>query len=358
MLRNSLLALSSLALFIACGPSGPSVDDVNKTIGTGGTGTTGGNNTTGVMGGSSGSGGSGQVGGMGGSGIVPMGGMAGTSSPTGGSGGMPPTAGSGGSGGGSGPVGPYDPRSGSFKMLVLTRTAAFRHDGSINSGKTMLEAIAAEQGFEVEFKGSVIVPGNDQETHRLSSEEIAATITAENLARFEIIFHLNTTGDMLNGAQQDIYEAWMKNNGAFAGVHAATDTEQQWPFYSEVTGQYYNGHGNANTPDQIQLEPAAVAESFPALVFGGGDNLPNPWQRNEEWYKFDNHQVWSAKPGFKILGRKAADSQPIMWVREWETFRAFYTAIGHDTAVFQDPVVKKHITGGIMWAVRRAHLIQ
>jgi type 1 glutamine amidotransferase len=356
MLRNSLLALSSLALFIACGPSGPSAEDVNKMIATGGTGTTGGNNTTGVIGGSSGSSGSAPVGGMAGSGNVPMGGMAGTSTTTGGSGGMPPTAGSGGSGG-EAQTGPYAPRSGSFKMLVLTRTAAYRHDDSINSGKTMLEQIAQEQGFEVEFKGSVIVPGNDQETHRLSSEEIAATITTENLARFEIIFHLNTTGDMLNDEQQQIYEAWMKNNGAYSGVHAATDTEQGWPFYNDMTGQYYTDHGAQNQPGQIQLEAAAVTMKFPALVFGAGDALPNPWQRNEEWYNFNQHQVWSVKPGFIILGRKAADAQPIVWAREWETYRAFYTAIGHAGSVFTDPVVKKHLTGGIMWAVRRDHLI-
>ena len=36
----------------------------------------------------------------------------------------------------------------------------------------------------------------------------------------------------------------------------------------------------------------------------------------------------------------------------------FYTAIGHDGVVFQDPDVKKHLTGGIMWAVRREHLIK
>jgi uncharacterized protein len=357
MLRNSLLALSSLALFIACGPSGPSAEDVNKNLGSGGTGTTGGNNTTGVIGGSSGSGGSGQVPTGGSSGSPSTGGMGGSAGSTlGGSGGAPPVGGSGGSGGG-GETGPYAPRSGSFKMLALTRTAAFRHDGSINSGKTMLEQIAQEQGFQVEFKGTV-QGANEEETQRLSTEEINTVITAENLANYEIIFHLNTTGDMFNDGQQAIYETWMKNNGAFAGVHSATDTEEGWSFYSEVTGQYYTNHGAQNQPGQIQLEPAAKAASFPALVFGAGDALPDPWQRNEEWYNFNNHQQWSAKPGFIILGRKAADAQPIVWAREWENFRAFYTAIGHDTSVFQDPVVKKHVTGGIMWAVRREHLIQ
>jgi hypothetical protein len=99
--------------------------------------------------------------------------------------------------------------------------------------------------------------------------------------------------------------------------------------------------------------------------FGGGElkqqalaGITSPWQRNEEWYNFNEFQQWITKPGFSILGRKQADNQPIMWIRECSNFRSFYTAIGHDSNVFQDATVKKHVTGGIMWAVRRAHLIQ
>jgi type 1 glutamine amidotransferase len=233
------------------------------------------------------------------------------------------------------PAGPYDARVGPFKMLVYSKTAVFRHDAAIATGKTMLQQIATEQGFEVVFT------------------EDDALITLEGLSQFEIVFFLNTTGDIFDEAEQQAYQQWMtEHNGAFAGVHSATDTENGWEFYSEVTGQYYDGHTNMNTPDQIQLE--ATMLTFPALA-----GLPNPWSRNEEWYKFNNFQSWSMKPGFTILGRKAADAQPIMWIREWGNFRAFYTAIGHDGSVFDnDNDVKRHLTGGIMWAVRREALIQ
>jgi type 1 glutamine amidotransferase len=46
-----------------------------------------------------------------------------------------------------------------------------------------------------------------------------------------------------------------------------------------------------------------------------------------------------------------------MWVREVNNWRSFYSAIGHDSAVFRDPAVKRHLTGGILWAVRRDHLL-
>jgi type 1 glutamine amidotransferase len=234
------------------------------------------------------------------------------------------------------------PRSGPFQMLVYSRIGpgAFRHD-SIAQGRTMLREIASENDFQV----------TETETNEL--------ITPEGLAQFEIVFFMNSTGDIFNQQEEAAFQDWMETKpGAYAGVHSATDTEAGWAFYKEMTGQYYNGHVNANTAGAIQLE-AAMA-NHPALV-----GVPNPWQRNEEWYIFNSFQEWSTQEGMMVLGRKQSDNQPIMWAREYNSraaefgqWRSFYTAIGHDAAVFRDPVVKQHLTGGIMWAVRREQLLQ
>jgi len=226
------------------------------------------------------------------------------------------------------PADPFAPRSGPFRVLVYSRTTGFRHD-SIPQGKVMLQEIASEQGFEV------------------TETEVNDLITPEGLAPFELVFFMNSTGDIFNQAEEAAFQEWMETkNGAYAGVHSATDTEQGWAFYKEMTGQYYDGHVNANTPGAIQFEASVL--QFPAVV-----GLPNPWQRNEEWYRFNSFQEWSSKPGFVVLGRKQADNQPIAWVREFGNWRAFYSGIGHDSAAFSDPAVKQHVTGGIMWAVRR-----
>jgi hypothetical protein len=229
------------------------------------------------------------------------------------------------------PIDPYEPRSGPFKMLVYSATNYYRHDGSITSGKELLQKIAVKTGYFT----------------------LEITETNDWLARiddYELLFFLNPSGDIFNDQEEQIFEDWMRRRGAFVGTHSATDTENGWSFYSEVTGQFYNGHGPQNALDRINLEPEMLGH--PALK-----SLPNPWQRYEEWKKFDQHQVWSAKPGFKILGRKQADGQPIMWIREWGNFRSFYTALGHDAAVFKDQEVEQHLTGGIMWAARREHLL-
>lgn len=346
------LGVIALAAHVACAPDTATIEDIEGLGGNAGStagggaggaapvggaggagdpGGAGGGSTAGVGGNGSGGTAGGAGGASGGAGGTPSGGSGGGAGGAGGRGGAP----SGGAGGAGGATGFYAPRSGTFKMLAYSKTAAFRH-GSIAAGHAMLDQIALEQGFTVEHTETNAFLGR--------------------LNEFEILFFMNPTGDIFTTQEQQTFENWMTNGGAFAGVHSATDTENGWAFYSEVTGQYYNGHGNQNTAGQIRFENAAL--NHPAVA-----GLPNPWQRNEEWYVFNQWQTWSAKPGFIVLGRLVASNHPIVYAREWGGFRSFYTAIGHDTTVFrannQFPEdVKKHLTGGIMWAVRREHLIK
>ena len=232
------------------------------------------------------------------------------------------------------PAGPYAPRTGPFKMLAYSKTAGFRHAEAITTGREMLNAIATQQGFEVKFT------------------ETNEEITVEGLSQYEIVFFLNSTGDIFSSQEQDAYEEWMTmHDGAFAGVHSATDTENGWGFYSDVTGQYYNGHTpSPDTQGEIQWEPANAGH---VAVQG----LPNPWARQEEWYKFNQSAQWSAKPGFSILSRVTLNddggTRPVSYIREWGNFRSFYTSLGHAGSTFRDADVKKHVAAGIMWAVRR-----
>jgi len=238
--------------------------------------------------------------------------------------------------GGAPPAGPYTPREGTFKMLVYSGTKAFRHTDSINTGKTMLRQIAMEQGFTI------------------TETEVNTDITAAGLAQYEVFFSMNSTGDIFNNTEQQAFETWMTTkNGAFAGVHSATDTESGWTFYSEVTGQYYDLHEPCCATASIQWDAAAT--NHPAAK-----GLPNPWSRSEEWYNFNRSSQWSVKEGFTVLSRVtvANVSRPVSYVRQYGNWRSFYTSLGHQGSTFQDANVKKHVAQGIMWAARREHLVR
>jgi len=200
----------------------------------------------------------------------------------------------------------------------------------------MLQNIAKKQGFET------VTATNDNE------------ITPEGLAKYEIVFHMNSTGELFqSGTKRKDYETWIRNNGAFAGMHGATDSGQSWDFYKEITGQYYDLHDPCCANAQIQW--TAAGQSHPT-----SKGLPNPWSRSEEWYKFNRYSDWSTKAGFTVLSTVQTGSggtRPVSFVREWGNFRAFYTSLGHEDGPYSDPDVIKHVTQGIMWAVRREALI-
>jgi type 1 glutamine amidotransferase len=263
--------------------------------------------------------------------------MAGTGvDPTGGTAGVGAEAGTGGGAG----AGPYAPRTGSFKVLAYFNTqGGFTHTQAINSGRTMLMAMATKQGFEVTFSDN------------------PADLSAANLEQYELLFGLNPTGTSLESRANEraAVEEWMTmKNGAFAGVHSSTDFMPNWAFWKEVTGQYYDLHDTCCTQQNIQWEPTAA--NHPAFAAG----LPSPWQRSEEWYKFKSWTTWSVKPGFQVLSKVTTNTdggtRPVSYVREWSNFRSFYTSLGHEGATYQDANFIKHVAAGLMWAVRREAL--
>jgi type 1 glutamine amidotransferase len=327
--------ITPVVLAIACGGAAK-VDEPNQASGTSGTASTAGHagsTPTGhepsAMGGGAATAGSGV-------GAQPSGGLDGSggTAETGGSSTLPPGggAGEGGDGGGSGIGAPYAPRSGPFKMLVYSRfaTGGYAH-ASVTGGQEMLKAIGQTQGFDV----------------TVATDESA--ITPTGLAQYEIVFFMNPSGEIFNAEQRTSFEEWITKNGAFAGVHSATDTANSWTFYKEMTGQYASGH-----------DVCCASADITWTVQGAGHitakGLPSPWRRAEEWLAFDKYQVWSTKPGFTILSTVTTNgggTRPVSYTREWGNFRAFYTSIGHEASTFEDAQVIKHLTAGIMWAVRR-----
>jgi type 1 glutamine amidotransferase len=303
--------------------------------GTGGTtgGTTSGSAGSPVMGG--GSAGL-ATGGAAGSGVDPGGGMGGTDVSMGGMSGTGAEAGSGATGG-TGEKPPYAARTGSFKVLAYSKTSGFRHEDAIAAGKPMLTAMGTKQGFEVTFS------------------ENPADISAANLAKYEVVFALDPTGNNLSNSQKADFQAWMETkNGGFAGVHSATDHENNWEFYSEVTGQYYDLHDTCCSQQNIQWDPAAA--NHPTVV-----GLPSPWSRSEEWYKFNQNAQWTAKPGFQVLSRvttAGGGTRPVSYVREWGNFRSFYTSLGHEGPTYSDANFIRHVGAGIMWSARREALFK
>jgi len=213
-----------------------------------------------------------------------------------------------------------------FRALVFSKTAGFRHQ-SIPNGVVALKKMAEDQVFSIH------------------TTEDANYFTDKNLERFDVIILLSTTGTIFNEEQKAAFQRFVRSGKGVVGIHAATDTEYEWPWYNQLIGAYFLAH-----PKQQTLRLEVVDSDHPATW-----HLPKNWLWTDELYEFRD-----INPTIKVLlnadestyqpAKAMGENHPMAWYHEFDGGRVFYTALGHVDAAFEDADFLKHLYGGIWYA--------
>jgi type 1 glutamine amidotransferase len=212
------------------------------------------------------------------------------------------------------------------RVLVFSRTKGFRHT-SIPDGVAAVTALGAKHGFAVE------------------ATEDPTVFTDQSLRRFAAVVFMSTTGDVLDGPQQAAFERFIRGGRGFVGVHAASDTEYDWPWYGQLVGAYFKSH------PRVQEARLDVRDrSHPATKC-----LPAVWTRRDEWYDFRAPPAPEAKILITIdeksySGGQMGDVHPMVWYRTYDGGRAFYTELGHTHESYKEQAFLDHLAGAILWA--------
>jgi type 1 glutamine amidotransferase len=212
------------------------------------------------------------------------------------------------------------------RVLVFTRTTGFRHD-SIPDGIAALGRIGEEAGIVVD-----------------ATEDPDAFRDA-NLSGYRAVVFLLTTGDVLDGEGQAALERFVRSGGGWVGVHSASDTEYDWPFYGQLLGEYFAGHP--------EIQPATVRvddRAHPATAA-----LPEVWPRTDEWYNFRASprgavHVLATLDESTYSGGSMGQDHPIAWCHEVAGGRAIYTGGGHTRESYTEPLFVAHLSGAVRWA--------
>lgn len=222
-----------------------------------------------------------------------------------------------------------------FNVLVFSKTAGWHHK-SINQGVTALQNMAENHHFTMDW------------------QEDASLINTQNLAKFDVVLFLQTTGDILNDEQQAALQKFIQSGKGFVGVHSASDTEYGWPWYGKLVGRNFHIH------PQIQTARLSIIDdSFPGLQYFPKSSL---W--TEEWYQYgeelsenlhylmsvdetsyDPEADWGAKKG-SGMGK----FHPMAWYQYIDGGRSFYTGLGHMGVSYHNKSFIEHLYGGIYWA--------
>jgi type 1 glutamine amidotransferase len=222
------------------------------------------------------------------------------------------------------------------RILVYTHNGkGYVHDNIATSVEAIKE-LGRENGFEVD------------------SSDDPAVFTTGNLAKYKALVFSNSNNEAFyTEAQRDAFRKYIQSGGGLVGIHVATGSERNWPYFHQVLGGKFLRH-----PKLQKFTVRVQDKNFPATR-----NLPSTFEWEDECY----YHV-DLNPDLKILlvtdpakiedpkkaeypGDRFGDALPLSWYHTYDGGREYYTALGHRKEHYADPLLRQQILGGILWAM-------
>ena len=222
-----------------------------------------------------------------------------------------------------------------FKALLVTETGGWHHE-SIAAAIPAMQGLAKRNAFQ------------------LDQYQAGMKLTSEMLAPYDVVVFINTTGDIFDEDEQAAFEKFIQSGKGYVGIHAASDTEYDWPWYTQLVGRMFVIHPVIQTA-MLDLK----SEKFPGLT-----RWPERLMWTDEWYEFTpektsglNYLMTVDEKTFnpeadwgRVSGKGMGDFHPISWYHKFDGGRSFYTALGHMPEVYSEKLFLEHVYGGIYWA--------
>ena len=229
-------------------------------------------------------------------------------------------------------------------VLVIGQTKGFEHD-SVSATMAAIYDMGKESGlWDTTMR---------TDTELLTKKDLKNN--AKNLNYFDVLIFASTTGelDMDAGQKQDMLSFIKEDGKGFVGIHAALDTNYNWPEYGEMIGGWFDQHPwmTFNAPI-VNEDP-----SFPAVR-----HLPGAFVKFDEIYQ---PKAWSRDKVNVLLSLDATKLNydnnprvhrtdhdfPVAWSKMYGKGRVFYSTLGHTEESWDDPDIRTMYFEAIKWAL-------
>lgn len=223
------------------------------------------------------------------------------------------------------------------RVLMLTQSAGFKHgsvsrkDGQLAPAERAITELGVSSGlFRVDC-----------------TQDAAKDFTKENLKNYDIVFFY-TTGN-LPIAEETLdyfFNDWLKQPGhGFIGAHSAADTYHNYKPYWDMIGGTFNGH------------PWGSGETVTVTVHDTTHPVSKPWGEEftikDEIYQFKN---WQPEKVHVLMSLDMAKTKlkkpyhvPVAWVKDYGQGKVLHMSLGHNEAVWTNPVYMQSMLGGVRW---------
>ena len=213
----------------------------------------------------------------------------------------------------------------------FSETRDFRHD-STEDALVALEELAISAGMQTD-----------------RANDSAGVFTDTNLAGYDAVVWVMTSVDVLDNDEQTAFENYTRSGGGYAGIHAASFTEFEWPWYGRLVGAYFDRH------PEIQEATQDVEDStHPSTT-----HLGLRWTRVDEWYDYRTNpreqvNVLLTLDESSYTGGGMGDDHPSAWYHDFDGGRSWYTGGGHTSESYTEEDFRLHLLGGLRYAVGQA----
>lgn len=246
-----------------------------------------------------------------------------------------------------------------FRFLALSLAAVFVLAGIATGAEPTRRVLVYNKngkGFihdNRDAAAQAIKKLGEQNDFAVDVTEDPGAFTSENLKRYKAIIFNNTNNEIFDTEEQKVaFQQYMNGGGGFVGIHSATGSMRQWPWFWSLIGGKFARHP--------KMQP------FTVVVKDAKDistrHLPPSFEWTDEFYFMtemgdDLHVLLAGDlktlqdPEKAKSAGKHSEFYPLAWRHEFQGGRSWYTALGHKIEHYSDPRLTQHILGGILWAM-------
>jgi uncharacterized protein len=230
-------------------------------------------------------------------------------------------------------------------VLVIGQTKGFEHD-SISDAMAAVFNMGKESGLWDTMIRT--------DTELLTKKDMGRR-NAKNLNYFDLIIFASTTGelDLDDDQKKDILSFIHDDGKGFVGIHAALDTNYNWPEYGEMIGGWFDQHPwmTFNAPIVNEDPDFPAVRHFPKS-FVKYDEIyqPKAWSRDKVnvLLSLDPNKLdYTNNPRVHRTDHDFA----VAWSKMYGKGRVFYSTLGHTEESWDDPDVRKMYFEAIRWAL-------
>lgn len=183
-----------------------------------------------------------------------------------------------------------------------------------------------------------------------------AELTRANLDRYRCVVFFTAINPP--GVDKDGLIDWVRDGGAFVGIHSTANTYQDHPEFGAMLGARFDRRPwRTKDAPQTKVRVRVMDRTHPSTR-----HLGESFEIADDIYQFKSFDpdkvqlLLSLEPASLDLTNPKVNHRdrvfPVAWARTHGRGRVFYTALGDWEPTWNDPRYRTHLIEGIRWTMR------